>query len=58
MVDNMENYKFDLGAKGLNDWFAFYGLIAQFFFHRADAFIQITDFLCTNKVFPFRKLTI
>ena len=40
MVDNKENYKFDLGAKGLNDWFAFYGLIAQFFFHRADAFIH------------------
>ena len=40
MVDNKENYKFDLGAKGLNDWFAFYDLIAQFFFHRADAFIH------------------
>ena len=32
MVDSKENYKFDLGVKGLNDWFAFCGLIAQFSF--------------------------
>ena len=40
MVDSKENYKFDLGVKGLNNRFAFYGSMAQFFFHIADALIH------------------